>query len=521
MGVLIFNTTDDEKNDYLGAGLTDSLVASLSAAPGLTIVPRTSVVAYLSKPTDVKKAAHDLGLTHVMTGGVQRSSERLLVTMNLLKADQSPLWSGSFDGSVADVFHLQQRVAAGVLKALRAQGFVTADLVAQARSHPTTSNPDAFEAFSHGRVLLDRSDVPGNVDRALALFEQAVKLDPLFVRAHAAIGEAAWLKYRFTKDARWVDRARASTMEALRLAPDDPSVRYALAVIEHGTGHPDAAIATLEQVLDAQPASDDAHRLLGRIYSERRDFSKAIEELREALKIRPDYPTNVRALGLAYFDQGKLNDAIAMFTRVTELQPDNASAFQNLGTAYHAAGQFDRALIAYERASSLAPSVNSLSNIGILHHARRDYDGAIAAYRKSLALQPKNAATHRNLADSLWAAGNRSAARAEYEKAIDAANESLKINAADPRTRALIAICEAKLGHAEAARRLIREALAAAPNDSDIVYKQALIETVNGDLEQGLAALQRALQLGYSATMLGADRDIHPLRKKPGFPVSH
>ena len=121
----------------------------------------------------------------------------------------------------------------------------------------------------------------------------------------------------------------------------------------------------------------------------------------------------------------------------------------------------------------------------------------------------------------MWAAGNRSAARAEYEKAIDAANESLKINAADPRTRALIAICEAKLGHAEAARRLIREALAAAPNDSDLVYKQALIETVNGDLEQGLAALQRALQLGYSATMLGADRDLDPLRKKPGFPVSH
>ena len=214
---------------------------------------------------------------------MQRADAQVRYTMNLLDRNRTILWSSVFDGSVSDLLHLEQRIADATLLALRAQGFVTADVVAQARSRPPTSNPDAFDAYSHGRVLLDRSDVPGNLDRALLLFERAVKLDPKFVRAHAVIGETAWLKYRATRDKAWIDRARASTIDALRLAPDDPSVHYSLAVIDSGTGRTDEAIADLEHVLRMQPASDDAHRLLGRIYADRRDFPKAIEELPERL----------------------------------------------------------------------------------------------------------------------------------------------------------------------------------------------------------------------------------------------
>jgi eukaryotic-like serine/threonine-protein kinase len=520
IAVMIFNTTGDEKNDYLGAGLTDSLIASLAAAPRITAVPRTTVLPYLAKAGDLSKPIRDLRLTHVLTGGVQRSDTQVRYTMNLLDGDRTLLWSGVFDGAVSDLMHLEQRIADATLQALRARAFVTADVVAQARSRPPTSNPDAFEAYSHGRVLLDRSDVPGNIDRALSLFENAIRLDPKFVRAHAAIGETAWLKYRATRDRVWIDRARASTIDALRLAPDDPSVLYSLAVIDNGTGHPDQAIADLERVLRMQPSSDDAHRLLGRIYSDRGDFPRAIEELREALKIRPEYPATLRALGLAYYEQGKLDDAIAVFTKLTGLQPDNAAAFQMLGTAYHKAGQFDQAIVAYERSNTLAPKSTAFANIGILHHARGDYAGAISAYRQSLRLQPKEAATHRNLGDALWMAGDRAGARAEYQKAIHLATEALSVNAADARTHALIAFCEAKLGHAAASQRSLKEALRLAPNDAEIVYKQAVIETLGRNFDAGLTTLQRAVQLGYSAKMLATDHDLDPLRNLAGFPAA-
>jgi serine/threonine-protein kinase len=517
MGVLIFNTSGDDKNDHLGAGLTDSLISTLAAAPGITAVPRTTLVPYLAKPGELPKAVRDLRLTHVLTGGVQRSGPQLRFTMNLLNADQAILWTGTFDGSVDDVFHLEQRVADGTMKALRARGFVTADAVAQAR-RPPTSNPAAFETYSHGRVLLDRSDVPGNIDRALGLFERAVQMDPQFVRAHAAIGETAWLKYRTTKDRAWIDRARVSTMEALQLAPDDPSVRHALAVIDHGTGRSDQAIAHLEQILKIQPASDEAHRLLGRIYSDRGQFARAIEELREALRIRPDYAPTIRALGLAYYDAGKLDDAIAVFTTLTALQPDNASAFQNLGTAYHAAGQLDRAEVAYERANALAPKATTMSNIGIIRHMRGDYARAAAAYRQAIALHSKDPWIHRNLGDALWMAGDRAAARAAYRQAIELANDELKVNSTEAQTHALVAFCEAKLGRGEAARRSLNEALRLAPNDAEVVYKLAVIEVLNRNLDAGLAALQRAVKLGYPAKRLAADRDLDPIRTRPGFP---
>jgi eukaryotic-like serine/threonine-protein kinase len=519
MGVMVFNTTGDKANDHLGAGLSDSLTASLAGAQGITAVARSALTRF-DEMRDVPDAVRDLGLTHTITGSLQRSGSAVRFTMNLIDAKQSVLWSNTFDGTEQDIFHLEQRVSEGTLKALRMLGFVGADVVAQAHERPPTSSAEGFDAYSNGRILLDRADVPGNLDRALGLFEQAVTLDAKFVRAHAAIGEAAWLKYRTTKDVAWIDRARTSTIEALRLAPDDPSVRYALAVIEHGTGHSDRAIAELETVLKGQPASDDAHRLLGRIYSEKSDFTRAIDEFREALNIRPQYPANVRALGLAYYDAARLPEAIAQFTKLTAMQPDNSSAFQMLGTAYHAAGQFDQAVVAYERSNALAPKAKSFGNIGILYHARRDYPRAIAAHRESIRLAPKEATTHRNLADTLWAAGDRAAARASYQKAIDLARESLAVNAADAKMHALVAFCEAKLAHAQAADRAMKEAVRLAPDDNDVVYKQAVIESLRGNYDAALRLLRRALDLGYPQTMLPADRDLDPLRPLAGFPAA-
>jgi serine/threonine-protein kinase len=519
LGVTIFNTTGDEGNDHFGAGATDLLIAQLSKAPGMTVVPRTALTPYLKRPEQWPVTVRELGLTHVLTGGVQRSADQVRVTINLMSGADRTLWTNTFDGSVADFFHLEQRMTDATLRALRSNGIVDRSTAADAVARLPTTNADAFETYARGRVLVERTDVPGNLDRALELFERAAMEDPHFVRAHAAIGEAAWLKYRESKDTSWIAHARASTLEALRLDPEDPSVRLSLAVIDHGTGRTDDAIANLEKLLQDQPARDDAHRFLGRIYSERRDFTRAIAEFREALRIRPEYPTTVRALGLALYDEGKLNDAIATFTTLTTLQPDNASAFQLLGTAYHAAGDLDRAFVAYERANALAPRAAAYSNIGIIHHTRRDYPRAIEAYRKAIALQPKEATTRRNLADALWASGNRQAARTEYRSAIDLAQDALKVNPKDARSHALVALCQAKLAEFGAAQDSLREALKLAPDDNEVVYKQAIIETMRGDLTAAMATLQRAIQLGYSKARLDADRDLDPLRALPGFPT--
>jgi eukaryotic-like serine/threonine-protein kinase len=517
LGVMVSNATGDPANEYLASGLSDVLVSQLAGAPGLSVVPRTAVMPYLGENGDTAKAVRELGLTHILTASVQRAGPALLLAVSLA-SDRGRIvrWSGTFDGAVADFFHLEQRIGAAALKALRAEGIVGTETLVKARERPPTTNQDAFDEYSHGRALFERADVPGNLDRALTLFERAIARDRSFVRAHAALGEAQWAKYRTTRDTGWIDRARAATLEALRLDPDDPSVLYSLAVIDQGTGRIDDAIAGLERLLHQQPSSDEAHRLLGRIYEERSQFDLAIAEFREALRIRPDYPATIRALGLAYLDRGWQSEAIASFTTLTQLQPDNTSTFQLLGAAYQTAGDLDRALIAYQRVNAISPRPIAYSNIGVIHHTRGDYQAAADAYRQALALQPREPVTHRNLADALWMAGDRVGARAEYQLAIELATEALAINSSNARTHALIALCQAKLGRFDAARESMARAVQLAPKDSEVAYKQAVIATLAGQLVNARESLERAFGLGYSRSVAAADRDLDALNNPAG-----
>ena len=520
LGVMMFNNTGQEDDEYLASGLSDVLLGDLANAPGLTVVPRTA--AAIAKENEIPEAVKALGLTHVLSGSVQRSGSILRITVSLL-ADKGATvkWSRSFDGPIDDVFHLERRISQAALQALRTERLITAGILSQ-DSQPTMS-ADAFDDYAHGRALIERADVPGNVDQALVFFTRAVERDPTFARAYAAIGDAFWRKYSQTRETAWVDRARSAMLSAMRGAPDDPEVGVTLATIDRGTGHPEDAIHTLENVIARQPAHDGAHRMLGRIFSERGDFDRAIAEFREALAFRPDYPATVRELGLAYYDKGRYEEAIATFTKLTSLQPDNGAAYQLLGTAYHANDQFDRALVAYHQANAIAPRATIYSNIGTIHYGRRQYRDAIAAYRQAIALQPKEATTHRNLADSLWLNDERAAARVEYHVAIDLAEAALTVNPTSTRMRSLAAYCHAKLGRIDVARAMLAEVVKNAPDDNDAAYKQAVVEALAGRAPEALKYLERALQLGYSHAMAERDRDLDAVRSHPAYAklISH
>jgi tetratricopeptide (TPR) repeat protein/TolB-like protein len=519
LGVLVFNDTGDAANDRLAGGLTDVIVTRLAGTDGLAVVSRTALLPYLTAGR-AADAMRDLGLTHALTVGMQQDQDRIRLTMGLVSGrDTRLLWAGVLTSDSRALVDLQNRVADAGLRALRANGVLSAGEAARVHQRRLTDVTPALEAFASGRRLLERSDVPGNIDRAVASFQDALAKDPRFVAAHAALGEAAWAQYRATRDTRWVTTARESIGRALDLEPDNADVIYALAVLEHGVGRVDEALAALERALALQPSSDDAYRLLGRIYSERAEYDRAVDALQEALRLRPDYPATVRALGLAYYDGGRMPEAISAFTRATILQPDNAPNYQLLGTAQQAAGALDQALEAYNRANAVSPRATAYSNIGVIHHTRGEYSKAADAYRQAIALQPREATTHRNLADALWMLGQRREAAGEYDAAIALTQRELAVNPNLPRVRALLAYCLAKLGRATAARAAIGEALRLAPRDPEVVYKQAVVELLGGRHAEAGATLVTAVSLGYSVARLDADRDLDPLRPLPAFPV--
>src|SRR5690606_29095399 len=131
--------------------------------------------------------------------------------------------------------------------------------------------------------------------------------------AHAGLAEAYWQKYLATRDNAWTDKARASALDAIRLNPDDPIVRYTLAVIYRGSGRAEDALSEVTRAIELQPANDDHYRLRGRLHTEAGRLDSALADLKTALSLRPGYWENHRAVGLTLFDAGRYPESIPHF----------------------------------------------------------------------------------------------------------------------------------------------------------------------------------------------------------------
>jgi eukaryotic-like serine/threonine-protein kinase len=510
----LFNATGDEGKDYLAAGLGDSLTTSLASLNGITVISRAAVMSIWTRETEPAKIAKELGASYLVEGGVQQAGDRIRLSVTLVRPDRSVAWGHSVEGADNRVFELQMQLAAALGGALSVQ--VSAAERAKLAQEPTSS-PEALAAYWRGRALLDRRDIKGNTDAALAAFDDAVRLDPSFAIAHAARGEALWARYTDTRDTAAAQQAVAAGTTALRLDPNVPAVRYSLAVSLAGTGRLDEAVDELQRALSLQPNYDDARRELGSVLARKGRLDDAIAEYRKAIELRPDYWGHHSALGFSLFQAARYEEAATAYRRVIALQPDSAVGYQQLGTVYQAMGRNAEALEHYERSLAIRPSPQAYSNLGAFHHARGDYEKAVEAYRAAIAMRPNSAATHRNLGDAFRRLGRQAEARRAYAEAARLAEAALTVNPLDAGTLSSLALYLAKRGDAESARARLDDALRLAPHDVQILYRAAAIHALAGRRSQAIDALTAALAGGISRQTAAEDDDFSSLMTDPAF----
>ena len=498
----------DRLEQSVAAGLADAVIAAASRIPRVTVVSRAATVDVLQRETTPDGIVRELGASLAMTGSVHRTGDDLRLRLVLSGAAGEVRWEQVYAGRAGVPMELQARAAAGAAAALGRE--VAADAGAGAAGAPAV-DADAMADYGQGRAFLGRPDVAGNVDRSITLFQAAVAKDRRFARAHAGLGEAYFAKYRETGERSWADKARTATLEALRLDPSEPWVRYSLAVIYRETGHPREAVDELRRAIALQPANDEAHCLLGQSLAQLGEVEEGLAHIRHALTLRPGYWGNHQALGVVLYGAGRHQDALRAFQRVTELQPDTAWGYQMLGTTYHALGQRDLARVNYEKAIALGHA-RAHSNLGVLHYEEGRYAEAAASFHQAVTLEPGSPAKHRNLGDAYMRLGRRRDARAAYERAVDLSRQQLNENPGDPPTIARLAVYEAKLGQHAVALALIRQAATTAPASAEVLYRVAVVHALAGRSEDGVRALEQALQLGYSVELARQDEDLAALR---------
>ena len=506
----------DESSSYIGVGLAHAITTDLAKIKGLSVLSKAAGAGRVDDTgRGVGQLAKELGATILLEGEVMRAGQMICVMARLSDAETGRvIWGAQYRGDSADLFGFQDAVCESVAEALK---LTISSEIRDEIARPATTNIDAFEFYSRGREFLERRDVQENIDFAVQMFEEALRLDRDFSLAYAGLGEAYWQKYQITHDSAWVEGAISASDHALLLDPNQAQVHVALGIIYHGTGKIDRAIEELETAANLQPMNDDAHKWLGRCWQGKGDMERAVGCFEKAIRIRPGYWENYNRLGICYYFFGHYSDAADQFRKVITIQPDNYLGYNTLGGIYNLLGLYEDAVKMHRRAIEIYPNASSYTNLGTDYFALARFDDAVTAYKSAIELDPRGDVLYRNLGDAYLRIGRRQDAKEQYIRATELLSDHLNVNKDDAPRLGHLAICNAKLKRNKDALSIIERAVALEPRNTTLMYQQAVVHALVGDSEKAIQHLTQALSHGYSRSDAEHDPDLDTLRDRSEF----
>jgi TolB-like protein len=219
------NMSADPEQEYFGDGMAEEVLNLLARIPELRVISRSSAFTYKGQNRKLTEIAEELNVVHILEGSVRRAGNQIRVTAQLIEArSDTHLWSATWDRELADIFAIQDEIAAEVVANLKIK--LLGDVPTARRA-----DPQAYALYLQGRFLIETND-PANLAPALDAMRSAIEIDPDYATAWTGL---AWVYYRYYSRQRMAPipgapvtheearRLRAEAIErALALDPDDP-----------------------------------------------------------------------------------------------------------------------------------------------------------------------------------------------------------------------------------------------------------------------------------------------------------
>jgi TolB-like protein/Flp pilus assembly protein TadD len=331
------NMSEDPKQEYFSDGISEDLTTDLSKISGLFIIARNSAFQYKGKPVDLKKISHELGVQYVLEGSVRRSEDKVRINAQLIDAmTGGHLWAERYDGSLEDVFTLQDKINRKIVAALAVK------LTAGEQIHVVrkdTDNIAAYDTFLQGWEHYVRT-TPEDYAKAIRYFEKAVKLDPDYGRAYAALSSIYWDSfYKFwhtSLGVSWVETKKRADFYLEKSMKNPNSLAYHVAAkINISAFEHENAITAAERAIALDP--NDANSYMAMAYTLIYDGrpNEALGFIKKAMRLDPHYPAyNLFVLGLAHFGLEKFEAAVTYFERALKRNPENYVTLIPLAAAY-------------------------------------------------------------------------------------------------------------------------------------------------------------------------------------------
>jgi len=353
------NMSGDPEQEYFADGMVEEIITALSRIRWLFVIARNSTFTYKGQAVDVKQVGRELGVRYVLEGSVRKAGGHVRITGQLIDAATGVhLWADRFDGSLEDVFDLQEKVAVSVAGVI--EPALQAAETARSASRPTI-DLTAYDLYLRAYAMYSASH-QRQMRQALTLLEEAIARDPQY---GPALGFAAFCCMQLTSDAAAPDRdaTREKGIDfgrrAVELADDAPGVLADAAMALASFGEDiDAMIALVDRALAFNPSYARGWHISGflRLWAGQTDlaiehaglalrlspraqarltslligyalffsrrFEEAVPRLRVAIEDSPVFPTPYRFLAACYAQMGLLAEARTTIARLREITPE-------------------------------------------------------------------------------------------------------------------------------------------------------------------------------------------------------
>ena len=361
------NESGDTKQQYFSDGLSEELISDLTQINGLKVIGKYSSFKFRDSKDSPAQIGAALGVAHLIQGSVFQQGNRIRVTVGVMRAaDDSSLWSHSYDEQLKDVFAIQSKIGRAVAAALKIQ-LMGKTIVSEDR--PPSGSIEAYQLMLQGRALAVHFTEAG-FRQGIPLLKQALKLDPNYAFAWGVLSTSLVNhgQIALTGDARQQAYAQA------RVAADK---QQALA--------PNAAATYM-----------DRGYLLSNVDT---DPMGALTEYRRASALEPNDGTAMTFLAYGLASVGQLQPAIESMRKAIDTNPLNAGWYYNLAAFLLAQRQLEPAEQATRKALALQPDFPGvylgLAQIDILRgdtaaalrDAKHETDPAYGPWARAMAMQ--------------------------------------------------------------------------------------------------------------------------------------
>ena len=363
IAVLSFvDMSSDKDQEYMSDGIAEELLNLLAKIPELRVISRTSAFSYKGKSISLAQIAKELNVAYILEGSIRKSGDQIRITTQLIQtSSDTHLWSETYDRALENIFAIQDEIAAVVVDELKIKLLGTPPVVEK-------TDPEAFSLVLQASHLY-RQQTPEAMEQALALFKEAIAIDPDYPRAWTGLADV--YQRQVTIGGRSIQESKELALnaidQALKIDPEfvpahkllgwtamaydndlaaaalhyqhaidlDPTNTSYIAYFLSGLGRNEEAIAFQKETVSHDPVNDGSHYSLAVYCIFNRDLDCALAADQTALKLRPGRVFVNSDIGTIYLLKNNPEAALASFER----EADDLARLKGTALAFHDLGR--------------------------------------------------------------------------------------------------------------------------------------------------------------------------------------